>query len=440
MTQNCYKMSREMSSTLGQLLRQLRKARRLTLQQAADVAHLSRSTVNRWETGVHQPCLTELQSLLEALGANGQQKKAILAQIDAPRASSLIRQSLTQLADKIGIGPQPHGGDLLRALRLQRGFALEEVAKKIGVTPRTIRRWENGEVCPSHEQLHHYCYCVGAGEEEMLALTCGNVASCPQAGQDSPDVLAEQLDHLKAQDPRLPLVELRLLALEAQAWRLAVQSDAGQDLLARIYVTQADNLSVWQRWKEVGVYAGRTLDLMHSVNVPRWCHIVAGLAYAHSAVYRSERPSPRRGLEELRFWEGTATTPINQAWVSSRRAEYLVLAGESDLGIAAAEKACQIVEAHEHPREIRQRRLDKALLMQRAGRHREALDVLTVDAQADAHHRAFVALSRAGSLLALQETLEAQNQLTEGWSIITQHSLSYLRDWAETLMQQSVSN
>ena len=61
-----------MVSRLGQYLRQLRKARGLTLEQAAEAAGLSRSAVNRWETGVNQPRLPELNALLGALGADAQ--------------------------------------------------------------------------------------------------------------------------------------------------------------------------------------------------------------------------------------------------------------------------------------------------------------------------------------------------------------------------------
>jgi transcriptional regulator with XRE-family HTH domain len=97
-------MSSVMTGDLGQLLRQLRRKRRLTLEQAAQAAGLSRSAVNRWETGVNQPRLAELNALLEALGASPQQKRAAIAQMDAPRAQAQAQAEVTRIAEQAGGG------------------------------------------------------------------------------------------------------------------------------------------------------------------------------------------------------------------------------------------------------------------------------------------------------------------------------------------------
>src|SRR5437016_2875076 len=127
---------------LGEFLRSLRKEEGLTLEQAARAAGIGRVTLNRWETGVHQPRLPELEALLGALRADPQRKRQALALMDAPRARKRTRALIAQIGERAGIGPMPNGGDLLRAMRMRRGLSREAAAERIGVSTRTLRRWE----------------------------------------------------------------------------------------------------------------------------------------------------------------------------------------------------------------------------------------------------------------------------------------------------------
>src|SRR5438128_27725 len=130
----------------GRFLRQLRKAQKLTLEEAAQKAGVGRVTLNRWETGAQKPRVKELESLLSALAASPTQRRKALALEE--RLPQVERVAVIRAAEQQGLGPMPHRGDLLRAMRLRRGLSLEAVAERLGVTTRTLRRWESAEVWP----------------------------------------------------------------------------------------------------------------------------------------------------------------------------------------------------------------------------------------------------------------------------------------------------
>lgn len=43
--------------------------------------------------------------------------------------------------------------DALKKMRLKRRLSQEDIAKKMGVTPATVCRWENGEFLPRADKL-----------------------------------------------------------------------------------------------------------------------------------------------------------------------------------------------------------------------------------------------------------------------------------------------
>lgn len=165
---------------LGPFLRELRKHHSLTLETVSQRAGITRVTLNRWETGTHQPRLPELEAVLRVLEASPKQRRQALNLLDAPRAKALFREELQRIADQRDFGLMPQGGDLLRTLRHRRRLSQEILAARVGVSARTLHRWERSETWPTLEQLHAFCYAVGAHEEEVVALTVGRFfASSP---------------------------------------------------------------------------------------------------------------------------------------------------------------------------------------------------------------------------------------------------------------------
>ena len=286
-------------TTFGGFLRTLRKGKRLTMEAAARQAGLHRATLQRWELGEAQPRLSELTTLLTALETTRTQKHRALEMMEAPRALRRIRQQMTEAAEQRDMPALPHGGDLLHALRMRRGLPLEEAAERVGVSVRTLRRWEKMEAWPSHEPLHHLLYALGAREEEVVALTVGSFSRKPAPKKMSLEAIQACLDNLRGMEDEpggYPLFELEYLQLKADSWPLAMGSAAGKQMLIAVSAFHAQSLSCRERLEEAGTVAEQTLDLMADKLKPSKDWIYPVMVAARAGVYRGERPAPKRGL------------------------------------------------------------------------------------------------------------------------------------------------
>jgi transcriptional regulator with XRE-family HTH domain len=433
-------MSSVMTGDIGQLLRQLRRKRRLTLEQAAQAAGLSRSAVNRWETGVNQPRLAELNALLEALGASPQQRRAAIAQMDAPRAQAQVQAEVTHIAEQVGIGPKPNGGDLLRALRMRRSLSLEVVAERLGVTVRTLRRWENTEVWPSTEQLHQLCYVLKAQEEEVIALTCGRFALRSSEKRVSLEALETELRELLRNFHNISnlaaiyaLADMTYLALEARIWPLAARDPAARNLLASFYARHADHLAGMNRFVEAARYVERAFEMLpkRQPSEPFWLY--AGIASARTLVYRGTQPAPARGIRQLRYWLPLAQEPAFQAWILADIAKYEALQGEMTQALQLAEQACRVVVRCENTTEWTLRQQDQAQVALAASRPEEALSLLTKQEALAPRQRAKARLLQAEAHLARNATTEAYACLQKAQGDIATCDLTYLWLEAEAL-------
>jgi transcriptional regulator with XRE-family HTH domain len=428
-----------MTSQVGQFLRHLRKARGLTLQQATRAAGISLSALDRWETGVNQPRLSELEALLTALRASAKQRGQVLALMDAPRARAQVQDKIFRIAQQTGLGPMPNGGDLLRAMRLRRGLPLEAVAARLGVTVRTLRRWERADVWPGMEQLHRLCYALGAHEEELVALTSGQFLQTPTTGVTSLERARARMQQLLDLDQiisRLALTELGYLTLEAELWPLATRSVEGRRLLAEAYANHAQFLSRLDRFGEAGQHAERALDLIPEKSRPEMFWLRAGIVSALSAVRRGAQPTPKRGLDQLRHWLPLARWPEFEAWVLADMAEYLSLSGEAEVALSLSKQACQVAERCEGPIELRMRQRDRARLLLRMERPEEALPLLTIVERENPWPRADISLLRTEAHLGAGEPSEAQDWLERAMTDIQMYDLAYLQPQAATLAQR----
>jgi transcriptional regulator with XRE-family HTH domain len=409
------------------------------MEQTAQAAGIHRSTLHRWEKGEAQPRLTELTALLTVLDASMQQKRTALHLMDTPRAVRQLRQEVTQIAKQGGMAPLPHGGDLLHAMRMRQGLALDEVARCVQVTGGTLRRWEKMEVWPSLEQLHQLCYALDAQEEEIFALTVGQFTQRPQTQKVAIETLQERLRNirrLEAQVPAgYPLFELTYLQLEADAWPLALRSAAGKQMLISIYAFHAQSLSFRERLAEAGPVAGRALELMtDGLKLQRdWLYPV--IVSARSIVYRGERPAPKQGLERLRAWLSEARWAEMQAWIWSDMAKYIGLSGEQETALTLVDQACRLMESGGDEVELRLRKWDKASLLLQAGRPGAALSIV-VEKEAlpgDPRESLDVSLLRAQTYLELGDLTTAHNWLQSALTTLETYHLEYKRPHAETL-------
>jgi transcriptional regulator with XRE-family HTH domain len=426
-----------MTRGIGQLLRQQRKARSLTLEQAAQAAGIARVTLNRWETGVNQPRLSELDALLSALGASARQKQEALTLVDAPRAQAQIRETIASIAERAGIGPKPNGGDLLRALRIRSGLSLEAVAERLGVTTRTLRRWEKAEVWPSVEQLQTLCYVLQAREEEMIVLTCGHFSPIPRQ-VESPYALETLEAELKELDRGLcagehALLELPYLNLETQVWSLALRGETGKRLLALAYTLHAKYLDFRGYGQESAQVAERALELLPEKSPPEpfWVH--AAIFATLGSVNESR---PKWALARLRPWLPTAQRLGLQSWLLATMAFHMASDNRMEEALALNAEACREAQRSDHPGELERRKYFQAEFLYKAGRPEMALAEMPKVTADTPYFLTPLTLLRSELHLAVGETSEAQACLQRAMSTIEHYDLSYLRDRAETMTAQ----
>jgi transcriptional regulator with XRE-family HTH domain/S-adenosylmethionine/arginine decarboxylase-like enzyme len=429
-----------MSNELGIFLGNLRKTRGWSLTQAAERAGLSRGTLHRWERGKFQPRLPELEAALTALGVTSQQLRQAIALVDAPRAQARVREDVQRFGQLSGLGPMPGRGDLLRAMRLRQGWTLDDVASQAGVTTRTLRFWENGEVWPVVEKLHHLCILLKAHEQEVIAITCMATpitASAPPAADALEERLANVIDRFDlASDP---LIELDFITLAEQAWRLATRKEAGRYLLAHIFSRYAGFLVMRERFVETAQVADRALELLPEKGASEMFWLYAGISAATASVYRGARPTPQRGIEMLRHLLPAARHPAFQAWILADMAKYHLLSGSSASGDAAVQLTEQARQTAREAAPIEHwlRDMDRVRVLIRVQRAAEALDLLEYPSWEVPQYRAVVALLLAEAHLEVSAIPAAQEWLQRANADIQEcGDRQYLRSHAEALARR----
>ncbi len=213
---------------LGVLLREQREALGLSQRQAARIASIASSTLSRWESGTCDPRVPELQSLLSALGVDGQGSLRILASQDTPRAARAVRHERAA----------PSGGELLRVLRVRAGLSLVEVASQFGVATSTVSRWESSLSRPSRTTLSSLLLFLGASPEERLCVESSGLAKVRSASNElSFSDFETELSRLEQSFGvgDFSVGEIRILQLKSLLWWQATDPEYAR-LLTRVQV------------------------------------------------------------------------------------------------------------------------------------------------------------------------------------------------------------
>jgi transcriptional regulator with XRE-family HTH domain len=417
--------------SLGAFVRGLRHARGLTLKQAAQTSGIGRVTLIRWENAAQRPRLPELMTFLTTLGVGAGERRQALALLDTPGAQALVREEVVRVGERLGLGPLPGGGDLLRAIRRRRGLSPEETASRIGVSIRTLRRWERGEAWPPAYHLHALCHTLGAREAEFVALTVGEF-SASTSSFDTPLSIGKVSGELERLHYRIQmgeelLVELRYLTLESQAWHLAAQGDAGRDVLRLAFHYHAIDLNS-RGYEDAGrKMAERVLELGPGTARP-------GLAWVHSRTMVAAellRTAPL-GVERIAWdilrplLDMTKHLHI-QAWILSVMADCLLAQGAGEEALALGAEASRLAVRSGFAGERSLRRRDQADRLLRLGRPAEALDCLE-ELEADTPFFGIdFALSRAETLLRLGDLSGAEDCLRRVYASIETYDLAHMR-------------
>lgn len=364
-----------MADAFGDYLHALRQARKLTATELAQKAGIRRATLSEWQSGKRQPRSQELEAVLDALDASDAQKRKARELLRTPKAFVRLRQETERNdPDFVAIaGDIPHGGDLLRALRLRKGWTQTELAAQMAVPQSTVARWERSELWPQNEHLHRLCFLTGAHEEEMVALTTSRFR-LEEHSPLSEDQIRRQMSEIlnsKQSVSEYPLSELRLLTLSAQAWQMARQDKAGLPLLAEVCAQRADHLYMHWRLEEADVLSNRVFDLYASAPVQT--------ANIERAVIRAaEISAKRRGLRGLRdavsllqSWRDRAGYAPNVGWMLGDLSLFHARSGQTEEAVGLARQALHLTEKVT-PLDARFRRSDLARTLLLANRPHEA--------------------------------------------------------------------
>jgi transcriptional regulator with XRE-family HTH domain len=424
--------------SLGPFLRDLRKTRHLTLEAVSQRAGIARVTLNRWEKGTHQPRLAELDAVLGVLEASPRQRKQALNLLDAPRARNLVRDEINRIAERRNLGPMPQGGDLLRTMRHRRRLSQEALAKQIGVSARTLHRWERSEAWPTMEQLHAFCFAVGAHEEEVIGLTVGRFAPDTPPEHRSLEAIAYRLQQVRMLEFSGSHIEEELgyLSLEKEAWSLALRQSEGQTLLAHICSAYALFLQRFRRFNESTDYAGRALDLYpQKASVPL-SQINSGILATICPIQQWKRPMKKRELNELRFWLSQTEQEAQAAWIHSMIAVGFAEEGAYEEALQVNAMALQLAKRSQYPLSVYVRQCDHACYLVALGHYEQALEWMVFEEEVPPFNRIPGNIIRASAYLGLNQRSEAYSYLQQIYTDIATHDLGVWREEADTLAAQ----
>lgn len=330
---------------LGEYLGSLRRSRGVSIRQLASLAGLSPSTLSRWEAERTRPSAYELDALMNALNATASEQYRAWELLDAPRAVRRLRIGAAGAVAQRTTPTIPMSGELLKSMRVRRGWTLEQTALQLHVSPATLCRWERSESWPSTEQLHSLCYTLQAHPAETIALTGGRLMlRCAQKTFPTTlPALKELINDLTQAaveiDPALE--DLYYLSLEIHLWRLLRRNAPVLRLLITTYVRHALALVHRARLIESQTPAYRAIDLMNRSEPIDSYWLSAVHVIAKGAAESGQRPSPVQGVEVLRDWLPVAArlSRAYECWFRRDIAEYLSLTRSHVQALEASEYA-----------------------------------------------------------------------------------------------------
>jgi transcriptional regulator with XRE-family HTH domain len=418
---------------VGTLLWTLRTERGLSLGKLAMQAGVSKSALSQWETQARLPRMVELESVLEALGASESQRSLVLAQIDAPRAVRRLRDQALPL------GAPPVMGDLVRAMRMRRGWTQAQTGAALGVTDSTVARWERGERSLATEHLQTLCYVLEARKEEVAALTQSKFPQFAHEAKRWEAAEARLRESLQAvivsQSPGLE--DLQYYALEAEAWRWAAQEPAARHLLVSILMYHAQFARNQERWTEIQTFTRRAVNLLPSEKHVLETRLRVAIFEAAVAVYGGHRPAPRRGLVLLERWRDVSELPEFAAWILSDIAKYAALETQWECSLRWAAEAYELAKQKaEKPIEGFLRACDYGRLLTRAGQPAQALQILPEPVDVSDTDAAKVMMALSDAHYRVGNRAEAQNWLMQAQPLIAAHDMKRERADAETLAEK----
>ena len=337
-------------NNFGEWLQSQRRDKRLSLRALAQSAGVGRSTLSDWEAGKSLPRLPELEAVCSTLDVSPEERQTVLREMETPRALQRLQsESSFYYPDFVErAGHLPHGGDLLKALRLRNRWTLQEAAQRMEVRQTTLGRWEKGEHFPDAAKLQTVCFVYGASEQEIVALTCGRYSLDHTSSALLPPEALEhrfrtELEPLELSAEIHPGKEAAFLSMEAALYPHALRNKTVRPLLAEVYAHHANYLRNWRLDSET--YASRSLALVpRSQKMPYY----AALAVVSASDEFWERTHDTQGqvTNWLNRWLKWEFPPFAMSWMLRKFSGLLRVQGDFD-GARAQLRRAEVLPPHD---------------------------------------------------------------------------------------------
>lgn len=414
-----------MEPTLGNYLRQLRLAAAFSMNQLAQKAQISQSTISRWEADKNRPSIQELESVLSALGASELQTKYALTKLNAPRAVMRLKETQGDLL--LWGNRAPAYGDLLRAMRLRKGWTLDECARLIGVQKSAVSRWENSDALPSSDHLHALCHALGAHPREMIALTSGHVHlhtwEPPLRSCDGFDARLGALQEDVWHGER-DLMDLRFLSLQAQLRHATDRLPMAENLLSKTFTTYSQWLSFEGRIAESERYAYRALNRVQKEirQEPFWIWNVQSIV--RSLQHKQGRKGAVQAVRLLQEWLPIAHSWANyEIWLMRGLSEVLSHLGQGEEAAQVSQQAYERAHYLDNQGEFNHARNDHAQVLIQAGKAAQAMEILPTDIGQVPLQQIQNALIWAWAYIGVEKWKEAEQWLSQAYQVVDQQGV-----------------
>jgi len=365
-----------MDSEIGYYLQELRTKRRMSTSQLARRAGIGRATLHRWQAGKGQPRLQELEAVLKEMAVSPVERISALTLLASSikRFRKEVRGAHVDYADLLG--PQPHCGDLLRALRLRNEQTRADVAQFAGIAQATVARWERAEVWPEQARLQRVAQILNVREAEFEALARGPLLT----NDPSPclECLREQWEECR-QGPypsmKAAHADLMLLKLAAQAWVPACHGSGALKLLADIYTLYTEHLYFQRRFPECEQMALRARNIyiaLDNETDPFWARAV--LRGSSALARKGSRRAIERAMRQLRSHFPCNVAATYQAWMLSELGKMAALHGDAVEALRLGSEAVSLAQSCGDLPGLALRQEDMARIYLRTGHPQEALN------------------------------------------------------------------
>jgi transcriptional regulator with XRE-family HTH domain len=418
------------AQTIGVWLQQARLQRGVSQYALAQRAHLSPSTINRWERGVTRPSIYELEQALQALGASSAERLEALRLLDAPRALMTLQQFSRQQPHPSGELNPPLLGDLLGALRRRQGWSVAQVAAALHVSERSVRGWERSQAIPSDEHLHALCYALQATPDEVAFILTRPLwlePPSPHATQEDASLLKTRIEEMRqlVWQGATEGMELRLLALEAQVWWHVRQCPRHAEFLREVYTLCCQWYTLHGRVQDAERYGYRGLRLVsHAHSFPRsaaW--FIMAIAIGNADPNRSAaRLVESAGI--LQDWLPQVSHSVeHEAWFYREISEFYSAAHRYEEAERAAEQGFQMIQRSENPAEHQHAQVSRALVLCRVGQPSKAMETLKPPVNPLPATQAHYLMVLYEICCALGDSAQAASALTQAEQIAQQHAI-----------------